>query len=138
MLTQIMVTTLADSAGLDVPDGEVSLREALTAANRDQAFGDAPAGSGKDRIVFDPSLSGGTITLDGLNLTVNSEIVIDGRGQDITVDGGGLSRVMNVVAVGSSRIQGLTLTGGSTGTGGGMRVSGGGTLRLDEMTLTGN
>ncbi len=57
LTTVFVVNSLADTAN-PVPDGQITFREALIAANTDQAFGDAPAGSGRDSISFDPDLNG--------------------------------------------------------------------------------
>lgn len=62
----ILVTTLNDQT---TADGKVSLREAIEAANSDNAFDVAPAGNGHDTIMFDPALfidegSGSTRTID--------------------------------------------------------------------------
>ncbi len=51
--TTITVDSLADSFVLD---GRITLREALVAANTDAAAADAPAGAGRDTIVFHPAL----------------------------------------------------------------------------------
>jgi predicted outer membrane repeat protein len=57
LATNYIVNSLADTAD-PAPDGELTFREALIAANSDRAFGDAPAGSGLDTITLDSSLTG--------------------------------------------------------------------------------
>ena len=84
----LTVTTLADAV---VNDGQVSLREALTAANNDSTV-DGATGSGADVIEFDASLftpaGQQTITL-GSTLTVSSELTINGPGAgELALDGG--------------------------------------------------
>jgi len=62
MLAVITVTSLIDNLFVD---GEVTLREAIVAANTNLPAGDAPAGDvGIDTIEFAAALSGQTITLD--------------------------------------------------------------------------
>ncbi|GMG85542.1 hypothetical protein LNKW23_47650 [Paralimibaculum aggregatum] len=82
-MSAIVVTTLDDVIGVD---GEVSLREAIIAANTDMAGFDAPAGEAgaPDTITFAPALSGGTIHLTATLPTLTGETVIDG---DIDGDG---------------------------------------------------
>jgi hypothetical protein len=84
LLTAYLVDTLADdpSAG-DVTDFRISLREAITAANTNAAFGDAPAGQGDgtvDTITFDASLTGQTIVLGGVELAVSDDLSLTGLG----------------------------------------------------------
>ena len=57
LLATLTVDISLDSTGL-TSDGRISLREAIVAANTNSAFGDAPAGSGNDRIEFAPHLTG--------------------------------------------------------------------------------
>src|SRR5687768_5866021 len=80
----LTVNSLADNATSG--DGLVTLREAITAANADTATDLGQNGSGADTIVFDASLSGGTIallitgnsTFGPSALAVTSDITIDG------------------------------------------------------------
>ena len=70
--TTFVVTTAADGIGAD---GQVSLREAVTAANTNAPSGDAPAGSvGFDAIRFAPSLSG-TIFLGSALPAIGDELL---------------------------------------------------------------
>ena len=62
------VDTTADT--VDAKDGVLSLREALALADVDPATG--------DKIDFDSSVQGQSIVLAGSQLTVNSDVTIDG------------------------------------------------------------
>ena len=59
----ITVTTLDETRRV-APDGEVSLREALLAANTDTSVDGSTAGSGADTIGSMPSLADGALFLD--------------------------------------------------------------------------
>ena len=93
LLTAYVVNTPLDDpwAGPDDVDGRVSLREAITAANTNAPFGDAPAGQGDgllDSITFRPSLKGKTIVLGGAELPVGDHLSITGLGSDkLTISG---------------------------------------------------
>jgi hypothetical protein len=67
-------------------DAKISLREAITAANTNAAFGDAAAGQADftggpsgDTITFAASLDGQTITLGGVELTITDRQLVDRR-----------------------------------------------------------
>ena len=107
-------------------DGQVSLLEAMQAANTNGPAGDAPAGdAGLDSIVFAPALNGQTITIPitlSVGLAITEDLTITGPGADLlTVSGGGTSRIF-LVNIGGSiidvEIRSLTLTAGSAGLGG--------------------
>jgi hypothetical protein len=73
-------------------DGVLTLREAILAANTNQAVNEAPAGSpdAPDVIQFHPDLAGGTIVLSGQPLVITEDLQIVGPGADqLTIDGGG-------------------------------------------------
>src|SRR4051812_14778741 len=102
----ITVNSLTDGplAGL-ADDGQVSLREALFAANTDASVDGSVAGSGADTIMFDPSLAGQTITLTANDsnlafgptaLVVTSDVTIDGSAGGITLSGNNTHRVFAV------------------------------------------
>ncbi|MCW5737537.1 MAG: hypothetical protein KIS73_25665 [Enhydrobacter sp.] len=127
----MVVTTLADETydGGDflqeTADGHLSLREAIGLAN---------ATADLTRITFAVD---GTLALAHGELMASNDLVIDGDGR-IALDGGGLSRVLNVTG-GSARLEGLTITGGAVASvGGGVLVGGGATLAISHSTLAGN
>ena len=136
----ITVTTLDDTVA---PDGEVSLREALLAANTDTSVDGSTAGSGADTIVFDPSLAGPLVLAQG-QLTISSNVTIDGDvngddAADITIDANSASRVLHVTG-GTSTLHSLTMTGGRVvGTaddGGGILIAGGANLTIVNSTVS--
>jgi hypothetical protein len=116
----LTVTSTADS-------GPGSLRYEIAAARS------------KDTIVFAPSLDGQTITLTSgeLDLTKNLTIQGPGAGQ-LTISGGGSSRVFEVASKTKVTLSGLTISNGSAANGGGVNVDKGGTLTINNSTLSGN
>ena len=131
---QIVVTTLDDT--VDPNDGQTSLREALTLAN---------SSAGNVTITFDPSLSGGILTLDpglGLLKITANDITIDGDTNgdgtpDITISGGNNTAVLFTATNGNihTTLDGLVIENGyaspTTGFGGGIFVG-----DHDSLTLT--
>jgi hypothetical protein len=118
--------TPANPAG---PDGQLSLREAISAA------------SNGDTIVFDESLSGSTIHLDPAKgeLFIDKDLAILGLGADnLAVSGDiSMSRVFEVAAGTTDTISDLTIKDGfSSQDGGGILTSG--TLTISDSTITGN
>ncbi|HBO43663.1 MAG TPA: hypothetical protein DD670_06980, partial [Planctomycetaceae bacterium] len=129
----IVVNSLADTVALD---GQVTLREALEAANTNLAVGDAQGGcaGAADIIVFAPSLSG-TIKLSGSQLEILGDVTIVGPGAEtITVDADTKSRALSVGASLNVAISGLTITNGREDIGGGI-LSQFATLVLADMAI---
>ena len=115
---------LAQDAG-----GETSLRAAIEEAN---------ALAGADTI----TLGSGTYTLSLGELTISSDITINGAGVDTTViDGDALSRVFNITS-GTVTISNLTIQGGlitaGADEGAGVAVASGASVTLDTVNITGN
>ncbi len=143
MLAVITVTSLADNL---FADGEVTLREAIVAANTNLAVGDAPAGSvGADTIEFSAALSGDTIILGGLELAITEALTIDATAlaNNVTIDADNASRIFNFTATtGDLTLSALTITGGLTiaigDDGGGIRFDSDGTLTINSSTVSGN
>lgn len=124
-----VVSTSGDIADGVFGIGEFSLREAVETANLNP---------GTDTITFDIGLSRTSIVLDGTELTVTDNLVIDGLGAgSITIDAAGLSRVMNVNAGANVTVRHATLTGGASAGAGGA-ITSQGTLTLEDVALTGN
>ena len=131
--------TLAGTAEADAADGGgLSLREALGWASGAPApvaiaFAHGPGDA------FD---GGGRVVLEHGQLEVLGEVVIDGDADgdgtpDVTIDGGGGSRVFRVAA--DAEMRGLVVTGGDvSGDGGGIHVEAGATLRFEDGVVTGN
>ncbi|MEM7058125.1 MAG: choice-of-anchor Q domain-containing protein [Pseudomonadota bacterium] len=120
----LIVTTTADV--VDATDMQTSLREAIAFANDatagDLADGDADNdGNANDTITFAAGVgeafeNGGTITLGGTQLTLSSDIFIDGDlnddgTPDIEVNANFQSRIV-LVSDGTAELTGLLLRGG--------------------------
>ena len=114
------VTNLLDS-------GAGSLREAVASAN---------ANPGADTIEFTTT---GTIGLTSGQLDITDSLTINGPGASaLTVSGEGLSRVFAIAGDPTVRIAGLAVAYGSTtdSPGGGISMAGG-TVTLDQVTVSG-
>ena len=103
-------------------------------------IGQANAGNGADTIGFSNLFNTPhSITLKGgtLLLTDTATTTINGPGANLlTVSGGGKSRVFDIDGA-SAALSGLTITGGSAESGGGLRNVGG-TMALTNCTVSGN
>lgn len=107
-----------------------------------QAVLDAATLGGPDFILFDPSLSGNTITLTGGEIVVNSDVTIDATALPggVTVSGNNASRVFTVSSGVTTAMHGLALTKGNPvglEVGGAVRNNNG-TLVLTHCTLSEN
>ena len=144
VLTAYIVTTLDDPSDLTATDGQVSLREALEAANTNAPVGDADAGdagsaTGADTITFAAALNGLTIALANGQLDISDDVNISlGDAESLTIDAGGSSRVLSVTGGGPSSVSGLTLTGGVADSGAGINVGSGLNFTLDGVTIEDN
>ena len=136
----ITVTSAADNLTFD---SQVTLREAIQAANTDTSVDGSTAGSGTDTIQFAAALfasPGQTITLGGGQLEITSNLTINGPGADLlSIDGNAASRIFEVGS--TVTLTGLTLTNGAVadpeaGFGGGILNYG--TLTITHSTLAGN
>jgi len=117
-------------------NGFCTLREAIRNANAesDTTSGDCAAGTGNDTIVFSVS---GTIPLRGTLPAILNNLTIDGSGQTITVDGGGLYGVMAVSSSGTLDLANLTIADGNATYGGGI-YNQDGTLTVTNVTFQTN
>ena len=117
------VTSLANS-------GAGSLREAMSLALSNGQ-------NTMDAIVFAAGLSGGTLTLTS-ELLIFTDVTIDGdtngdNKADITISGGGTTRILKVVDVADVALKSLTLTNGrATQAGGG---DDGGAIYMNGVSL---
>ncbi|GAB4547177.1 MAG: hypothetical protein Tsb0014_41800 [Pleurocapsa sp.] len=108
-----VVTTLEDEDDGDLSTGDISLREAILFGHPDE------------KITFDSSLSGGTITLALGELVIDRHLVVEGLGaENLTIDGNNSSRVFKIDDGDDNNlkqvsIDGLTITGGNTDQNGG-------------------
>jgi len=133
------VDSAADINDSDVTAGNFELREAVLAAN---------ANPGTDSIQFDPLLNGQTITLLLGQLEITESLIVNGPGaSNLTVDGGGSSRVIDITATASDvALDGLTISGGQTPTtgsaedrsGGGIRSQANGLVEVSNSTISSN
>ncbi|MHC4993726.1 MAG: choice-of-anchor Q domain-containing protein [Planctomycetota bacterium] len=138
---------LVNSLGDDVEsDGQITLREAIEAANTNSPVtDDVPAGSDSeiDIIRFEPTALGSahaTIELGGSELSITDDLSIDGPGaEQLAIDAAGLSRVIFIVGQETDvTLSGLTITGGDMADLGGGVYKRSGTLTLIDSTVSGN
>ena len=143
--TTIQVNTFTDELNVDPPDfnGKCSLREAITAANKDISVDACPAGNGTDAIM----LPAGTYTLSlaGIDeddaatgdLDITGDLRITGHGPDGTViDGGSIDRVFHVVGSGHKvGFYGLVIQNGNAADT--TLFGGGAILNYGELTISG-
>lgn len=114
--------------------GTGSLRQALMDANAQPTI---------DTVSFDPTFFSvpRTITLLSGELPVTESVTIVGPGASlVTVDGNKATRVFNVNVIGTGTaisMSGLTITGGATGSGGGI-FNGGEALSVTNCVIMGN
>lgn len=100
------------------------------------AINNAPAGS---IITFAPNLSGQTITLSN-TLAINTSLTIDASALPggIQINGNGSVQIFNVASNNTVVLNSLTITNGNAVSGYGGGVYNGGTLTVNQCTLTGN
>ena len=137
------VNTLADNESNGCAFGQCTLREAVA---------DAGNSIGSDTINFQSGLNG-RIVLNGTAITIDSNVTINGPGaRTLSVSGNNASRVFVVVnpflGTATVNMSGLTVTDGNAqpillggtliGDGGGIINTGGATLNLTEMNISGN
>ncbi len=137
----ITVTTFEDEINAD---GDCSLREAVLAANLNQAVDNCPAGTGYDNIhlpagTFTFSLAGNEASGLAGDLDILESLSIEGSGAGMTtIDANGLDRVLEILNNSQVHISRLSLTGGDPGisSGGGIRLIG--SLTLDRARIWNN
>jgi CSLREA domain-containing protein len=143
--TTITVNTDADEENAD---GDCSLREAIEAANANQAVDACPAGSasGEDSIGFDLGSTPSTITLNQtlgeLWVADASGLLIDGGEEaDVTLSGNDAVRVFFVNEGAKLALKNLTVAHGNNedpDSGGGGIFNWGGTLEVTDSTFSQN
>ena len=128
----IVVTSLADNT---IADGQITLREAIQAANTDTSVDGSAAGSGADDIVFAVS---GTIRLGGTQLPpITGDLTIDGPGVgQLTIDGDDRSRLFEIAAGATVQIADLTMSDGNSGDEDGGGILNHGTLAIVDSVLS--
>ena len=145
LLSAVTVTTLADN--LTAGDGQVTLREALAAANTNASVDGSTAGESgvQDEIRFSDGLTG-TIQLDpalGQLQITDSVRIVGHSAKDTIIDAQRGSRVFDVASTaGDVAFDGVTITGGKTtgdaSRGAGIRFLSTGTLTLTGTAVSGN
>jgi hypothetical protein len=91
-----------------------------------------------DTIVFAPSLNGQTITLTSGELLIRKNLTITGPGAgELTISGGGLSRVFEVAPKENVTLSGLTISNGAA-PGVGQAGEGAGILNYGTLTVSGS
>jgi hypothetical protein len=138
LLTQLTVTSLDDN--LDSGDGQVTLREALIAANTDGLTDANEQADGADTIVFAPDLNG-VISLNPAfgQLVIDSEVSILGDDYErVQIVSSGSSRLLKVNSGALAVVTGLTLEGGNAAaeteqTGGAIHNAGDLAVRFSEV-----
>lgn len=137
-MLDFIVSNTADS-------GVGSLRWAIDLANNEAIH------PGADRIIFDAGMFGQTISLTSGELLINSDVTIDGDLNndgvfDITIDAGGLSRVVSIEdPAGTVELDGVKITGGyltgyypSSVAGAGIKINGGADVTIKNSVITNN
>ncbi len=118
----LVVTNTSDTGGY----GDGSLRGEILAA------------SSGDQILFDPSLSGQTITLNNTSaLFLDKDLTIQGLGADQLTIRGTNGRIFDISRLANDTITGLTLSNGNPGGAAGA-IFNSGSLTLNGVTLSGN
>ena len=146
-MTNYVVTTLDDvpETGPVTPDGQVSLREAIRAANTNAQVGDAPAGQPGvgpadqvDTITFDSSLQGSTLNIPHGVLNITDDLVITGPGSSqLTIDAQTETGIFDVSGSIMVSLSGLTLTNGFA-TDGGAIYNAAANLTLNDVVISGS
>ena len=121
------VTTVSDAVAPG--DGLLSLREALAMADAIEAA---------DTIEFTADLANQTIVLQQGQLTIASDVTVDGGDLGITIDANGESRVLHLQGGAEVTLDGVTITGGRITDDGSSEAMnyGGGIFTDDDTSLT--
>ncbi|WP_148619074.1 beta strand repeat-containing protein [Mariniblastus fucicola] len=139
LLATFVVNSIIDDVS-GVPDGNLTLREAVIAAETNAAFGDAAAGDlDGDRIEFDSSLADQTIVLSNGEFAISDDLRIFGGDRNVTINAGGLDRAFSIDSTEQVVLRGFNITGGMTvGEGGAISITGAGSTTLNELNFTAN
>jgi len=129
-------TSIANLIAGPGADGQISLREAIIAANSTAGADTIILSSGTYVLSLAGSGENSAVTGD---LDILGDLTLTGAGANATfIDAAGLDRVFDVRA-GNVSMTGVTLRGGSaTGDGGGVSVLGGATLTLRDTAISQN
>ena len=106
----VTVTTLSDL--ISSKDNQISLREALEAAETDQPVNEAPAGAFRDTILLPPGIF--NMGKDGM-LEITSRVnIIGDPDQGTILNGNGSDRVFHIHGGADVRLENLTIQNGGT------------------------
>ena len=127
---------------------QCALREAITAAQTNAAYGGCPAGNGSDAILLPAGTFAITIPSSDENLNADGDMDVEGAdflairpvagSTRAIISGGDIDRVFDHQGAGTLRIAGLTIRDGNAlgvNDGGGIRNAVG-SLELDGVTIT--
>ncbi len=141
----LAVITVTSNLDNTLADGQVTLREAINAANNDADGPDTMATGifGDDEIRFATSM---TINLGGTELSIDDnggDLTIDGQANQVIVDGSATSTVFEINNVGGGAdvtFRNLTIQNGNIGGNGGgiLNNSNAATVTIENATVTGN
>ncbi|HLF26313.1 MAG TPA: choice-of-anchor Q domain-containing protein [Anaerolineae bacterium] len=145
----ITITTTSDSLS---NDGQCSLREAIIAANTDQAFNGCATGNGADTLNLSPALPQPAVFLltrsgageDGAltgDLDISGTLTLDGAGAAVIIDGNSADRVLQILPSARVTLSDVTLQHGNIsggGNGGGIAIDLTGVLTLTNSLVTSN
>jgi len=150
LLTALFVNSLLDNS---IPnDGQVTLREAITAANNDTATDLGDTGNGADTITFNLGAGAHTIQLQSALPALASDVSILGSGANLLTVNANVSeesfydgryRVFTITS-GNVTLSGMTISGGETnftdpyGVGGGGIGNFGGNVSVLQCTVRAN
>ncbi len=120
--TSHTIDTLTDENDGSCDDGDCSLRDAIQLAS-----------SGDTLNLGNLS---GVITLNGSELVIDKDLIIEGSSSGLTINGNNASRVLNITA-GTVEISNVTISNGSVD-GHGAGIFNGGTLTISQSTIRDN
>ena len=128
---------MGDDISGDV-NGELTLREAIIAAETNVSFGDAVAGDADgDVIRFDPSITGQTITLTNGQFSITDDLAIFAGPTDVTIDAQSNSRVFDINSSENVVLRDFSITSGSVeGDGGAVQIAGSGSTNLFGLDIS--
>ena len=137
LTTFFVNSTVDDASGME--DGLISLREAMIAANTNEAFGDAPAGDADgDAIRFNLGAVEATLTLTEGEIEITDDVLIQGGNSAVIVDAEGNSRHFNITTSERVAIGKVSFVGGSADQGGSISTTGGGPTVVFASSFSNN
>ena len=139
LATFVVNSVIDDNSGIE--NGLLSLREAITAANTNAAFGDAAAGDEDgDVIVFEGEALILTNALVNGEYEITDDLIINGSGgqAELIINASNNSRIFNINTDELVGINDFVLINGTADRGGAILSEAGGTTRLNDIRLIDN